>query len=337
MPKRALHPQAATGVASSAFRRSRRPRSSGPLSSNGYASFDNIHPGMDDSMEDDAEAPSPGPRPRAWSDTTATDALASGDASASARPSPEGSSRRQSPREATSARSRQTMTRARRCAPGRIARRRSGYVAVSAEASAASLPRPEGNGMPRFQISALTLPDRRPKVVAGTGSVRRPSRGLRGRRSGRFGLLPRRVGGRSACGHRTSRSSPREDFHGGRPRAPFRDHRRNDGRGLLPRRVGGIPWMPAVDQRPRTPVHGWVPSRGGSVLMGPRVRQHPGAPEGMPGRSGYIVVYGRYQRKWLKQDCSRLIKSASREPTSGLRMLHAAYAPATEAAGSSKA
>lgn len=95
--------------------------------------------------------------------------------------------------------------------------------------------------------------------------------------------------------------------------------------------------MPAVDQRPETPVHGWGPSRGGSVLAGPRVRQHPSAPEGMPGRSGYIVVYGRYQRKWLKQDSSRLIKSASREPTSGLRMLHAAYAPATEAAGSSKA
>jgi hypothetical protein len=95
--------------------------------------------------------------------------------------------------------------------------------------------------------------------------------------------------------------------------------------------------MPAVDQRPETPMHGWGPSRGGSVLKGPRVRQHPGAPEGMPGRSGYIVVYGRYQRKWLKQDSSRLIKNASREPTSGLRMLHADHAPATEAAGSSKA
>jgi len=95
--------------------------------------------------------------------------------------------------------------------------------------------------------------------------------------------------------------------------------------------------MPAVDQRPRTPMRGWGPSRGGSVLAGPRVRQHPGAPEGSPDRSGYIVVYGRYQRKWLKQDCSRLIKSASREPTSGLRMLHATDAPATEAAGSTKA
>jgi hypothetical protein len=95
--------------------------------------------------------------------------------------------------------------------------------------------------------------------------------------------------------------------------------------------------MPADDQRPGTPVRGWVPSRGGSVLAGPKVRQHPGAPEGLPGKSGYIVVYGRYQRKWLKQDSSRLVKSASREPTSGLRMLHATDAPATEAAGSSRA
>jgi hypothetical protein len=104
MPKRALHPQAATGVASSAFQRSRRPRSSGPLSGNGYASFDNIHPGMDDSMKDGAEAPPPGPGPRAGPATTATDALASGDASASARPFPKGSDRRPSPREATGAR-----------------------------------------------------------------------------------------------------------------------------------------------------------------------------------------------------------------------------------------
>jgi len=182
----------------------------------------------------------------------------------------------------------------------------------------ASRPPPEGGCRDRFGPKASPLPPRSP---------RRPLRSpFPKERRALFGMRSRNLP-----------IEPRRDLNGGGPKAPFRVHRRNGVRGPRPRRFGGIPWMHAVDQRPRTPVRGWVPSRGGSVLAGPRVRQHPGAPEGSPDRSGCIVVYGRYQRKWLKQDCSRLIKSASREPTSGLRMLHAADAPATEAAGSPKA
>lgn len=146
----------------------------------------------------------------------------------------------------------------------------------------ASRPPPEGGCQDRFGPKASPLPPRSP---------RRPLRSPSPKE--RRALLAR--------GHRTSRTSPRRDLNGGGPKAPFHVHRRNDVRGLRPRRFGGIPWMPADDQRPGTPVRGWVPSRGESVLADPKVRQHPGAPEGMPGRSGYIVVYGRYQRKWLSE------------------------------------
>lgn len=194
-------------------------------------------------------------------------------------------------------------------------------------------PRAKGRSVSR--PPQITLPDHRPRAVARTGSARRPRRCLRGRRGGRFGLWPRGAGGRcSACGGGTSRPCSRRCGvgcmpEGVRPRTSPRRRARPP-----PPKGRRDPVRAAEDLRPRTRVYGWVPSRDGSVLSGPRVVQHPGAPEGMPGRSGR---YGTWQipKEMARAGWLRLIKSASREPTSGLRMLRVRDAPATEAAGSS--
>jgi len=246
-----------------------------------------------------------GPRPRTESDTMAVAAVLSEDAAAPARLRSGDRCRPWLPREAAWVHCVADPAGLRRGLPGWVVRRRPvRFRSGRGRSGTAPLAQRRGDA-PLVVLRMRTLPCRRPKAMVWTGSPRRSFRARPVRRSSPCGLRPRRNEGRSA---RLDLAGPplrvpEGARSGGGPKTAVRVGRRGVRCVLFPRRVRGI-LLDLAGWPASSAGRGWVPSRGGSGLTRPKAHQCPRLPRRSARQVRPYVVYGRYQRNWLRRACA---------------------------------